>query len=70
MESCGYGVFSRPVCSVGILMWVEAGREAGFDVMLDQPLKALCDYKCEGYWAIVLEAVYGGLLFRNRDDCG
>ena len=37
--------------------------------MLDLPFEALCDYRCEGYWVVVLEAVYDG-LFLNRDDCG
>lgn len=60
MKSCDYGVFERSVSTVGILVWVEAGWEMGFDVVLHQSLEALGYDRCDSDWAIVFEAVNGG----------
>ena len=71
MAQCGVegyvdGIFHGPVCSVCKLMRVKRGGKGGFDVLLNQFLKALHDYRCKCIRSVV-QAV-GGLFLRDGDD--
>ena len=59
-EECdGYCVLCRLVRSVAELVRVEGGREAGPDVVENQPFQALGDDGCECNWEVVLVAEGG-----------
>ena len=60
VKSSGDGVFSRPVGSVGKLVWIQSLWEVGFDVVQNPPLKALHDDRSECDQTVVVEPAKWG----------
>jgi len=63
------GVLCGSILPVCILVRVHSDVSAVFDVVHNQPLEALHDYRGEGYRSIVIQACHCG-GFGNGDDCG
>ena len=63
------GVLCGSVLPICILVRVHSDVSAVFDVVHNQPLKALHDYRGEGYQSIVIQSCHCG-GFGNGDDCG
>jgi hypothetical protein len=68
VEDVRDGIVCGSVWAIGKLKGVQSVRYGGADVTLYKSLKNLHDYRCEGNWAIVIQARGFIVLWHRNND--